>query len=142
MNMVEQYKFLYRINKQNFVEFLRFITLGSLAVFLNFFSRIILSAEFNYFISIILAQCIGMFAAFVLFRNYLFAPSNRSFQWLRFIMVNLFSLVIILSVSHILVDYLLPTFGIIKYKYEIAHFIGIGSTVVSSFILHKFWTFS
>jgi hypothetical protein len=29
-----------------------------------------------------------------------------------------------------------------KYKYEIAHFIGIGSTAVSSFVLHKFWTFS
>ena len=140
--MVEQYNFFLKINKQNFIDFLRFIVLGSLAVFLNFFSRIILSTEFNFLISVTLAQCIGMLAAYFLFKNYLFQRSNSSFQWLRFVMVNLLSVIIVLIVSHILVYFLLPAVGIFKYKYEIAHFIGIGSTAITSFVLHKFWTFS
>lgn len=136
--MVERYK----INKKNFIIFFNFITLGALAGFLNFFSRIILSLVFNFHISVLVAQIFGMFVAFFLFRNYVFKAEKRSSQWVRFLMVNIISLIIVLIVSHIFAYFLLPSIGIHRFKYEIAHLIGIGSTVITSFLLHKFWTYS
>ena len=142
MSMEEQFKFLLEVSKRNFKDFLHFIAIGLLAVCVNFFTRIVFSMEFNFFISVLLSQCIGMIFAFYLFKNYLFKSSKRSFQLLKFLMVNLLSLLIILIISHTMAFFLLPAVGILKFKYEIAHFIGIGSTAFTSFILHKYWTFS
>jgi len=120
----------------------KFIFFGGIAAAINFLSRIVLSLKLNFTLSIFIAHFIGMFCAYFLFKNFVFRSKNSKFQSLRFVTVNIFSLLIVLFVSLVFANKILPAVGISIFKHEIAHFIALSCTVFSSFILHKFWTFS
>ncbi len=127
------------INKQ----FIGFLVVSSIAAGVNFLSRILLNYEFSYTLSIILAFVFGVTTAFILNKVIVFKPSEAKTikRFILFLIVNLFALLITISVSLGLNNYILPLIGWDWYRAEIAHFIGIASPVVISYYLHKRFTF-
>ncbi len=124
-------------------QFIGFIVVSSVAAGVNFLSRILFNYEFSYTLSIILAYCVGILTAFFLNKFFIFKPieSKNIKRFILFFMVNMLALVIIISVSLALNDYILPYIGWDWYRAEVAHFIGIASPVFTSYYLHKRFTF-
>ena len=127
-------------------QFFLFLLSGSIAAILNFISRIFYNIFFNFSFSMFLAQITGMIVAYLLYRFIVFKERNYnhnpSQSIIFFMVVNGISLVEIIVVSNAVLLYLLPKFvGIVEYKKEISHAIGISCTVFVSFFAHKFITF-
>jgi putative flippase GtrA len=124
-------------------QFLTFLAFGSFALLINFIARLIINLWLSFSLAIVIAQIIAMFCAYFLFRTYVFnfhKDSSRSF--FKFLIINLISLFQVWAVSYFLAYVLLPTVGISEFIFEISHIVGISSTVLTSFIGHKFWTFN
>ncbi len=83
-----------------------------------------------------------MLIAYNLFNRFVFKQDKKNnFRIIRFVVVNLFSLITVLLVSFLFFDFILPFLSITLFSHEIAHFFGIASTAFLSYFLHKKWTF-
>ena len=124
-------------------QFIGFVFVSSIAAGVNFLSRILLNYEFGYTVSIIGAFIFGLTTAFILNKILIFKSAKSSVlkSFILFFLVNLLALIIIISVSLSLNDYILPFIGWDWYRAEVAHFIGIASPVFTSYYLHKRFTF-
>ena len=93
--------------------------------------------------AVVLAYIIGMLAAYLLSRFLVFAKTNRhplsELGW--FTLVNLVAVVQVWLISVGLAEYLFPALNFQFYPYEIAHIIGLGLPVISSYFGHKYFTF-
>ena len=127
------------INKQ----FVGFLVVSLIAAGVNFLSRILLNYELNYRNSIVVAFVFGLTTAFILNKIFIFKPveAKTMKRFILFLVVNLFALLITISVSLALNDYILPFIDWNWYRAEVAHFIGIASPVFTSYYLHKRFTF-
>ncbi|MFA7685203.1 MAG: GtrA family protein [Candidatus Gracilibacteria bacterium] len=121
---------------------MKFIMGGAVSAGMNFSSRVLFNLKFNYTVSIILAYGVGMIVAFCLFKIFVFEESKNSTKRsvMVFIMVNLFGLIQTVIISLLLNDYLL-IIGVRQFRPEIAHLIGLGTTTITSFFGHKYFTF-
>ncbi|MBN8887164.1 MAG: GtrA family protein [Rudaea sp.] len=125
-------------------EFLRFLFTGGAAAAINFCSRIVLNQWLTFALSVVLAYLIGFAVAFVLFRRYVFPKSNQPVrkQILWFLTVNLAALAQTVLISLLLANYVLPAMSISWHSHEIAHAVGIAVPVFTSFLGHKYLSFS
>jgi putative flippase GtrA len=125
-------------------DFLKFLVVGGFAAGVNFFSRILLSHFLTFVVAVVIAYLIGMMVAFVLSKVLVFQPETgrTAKQFYYFTLVNIVAVVQTVIVSVFLVDYLFPLLDYSYYPEEIAHFIGISVPIFSSFLGHKYITFS
>lgn len=125
-------------------QFLRFLVSGTIAAAFNFGTRYFLQPYIGYTLSIVIAYLVGMVVAFVLYEHEVFGEGNhtRLMEVALFVMVTAFAIVQTVIVSLVCAEYVLPSMGVTRYVDDIAHFIGIGAPVFTSFIGHKYLTFS
>lgn len=112
---------------------------GGLAAVANIGSRIVFNRWMPYTAAIILAYIVGMIVAFVLNRLFVFRETVNPlhYQAFWFTVVNLAAVLQTLAVSLLLADYVFPHAGLRWYPETVAHAIGVGIPVITSFIGHK-----
>ena len=123
--------------------FTRFLLSGGVAALVNIISRIFFNLFFTYSLSIFLAYIFGVLTAYFLNKKYVFTESGerQATEFVRFNLVNIFSLFFILLISNGLSNYIFPLLGFNFFPSDVAHIIGVLSTAISSYFLHKFFTF-
>ena len=124
--------------------FISFIVCGGFAACANLGSRWLFSHWLPYPVAILLAYLIGMLAAFLLFKFFVFGSGSSKLtrrEALWFIAVNAVALMLTLGISIGFADYIFPWLCMRFYPYDIAHAIGVGFPVITSFFGHKYLTF-
>lgn len=123
--------------------FLRFVLASGAAAVANFAARIVLSSWLAYPAAIALAFLVGLGAAFLLNRRFVFADATNGLheQASWFVVVNLLGLAQTLLVSMLLAQLLLPWLGIRWHVEELAHAAGIVVPVLTSYLAHKRFSF-
>ncbi|MBS0515146.1 MAG: GtrA family protein [Proteobacteria bacterium] len=124
--------------------FLHFLAAGGMAATANFCSRILFSQWLTFVPAVVLAYLVGLTTAFVLFRHFVFARSDKSLprQMFWFVIVNVVALLQTVLISLLLVDWALPRLHVVRHAYEIAHACGIAAPVFTSYLGHKWLSFS
>ena len=122
---------------------LLFVLVGGCAALVNVLSRIVIDTATSYEIAIILAYLIGMTVAFSLNRALVFEARSASWrgQYLRFGIVNAVSALQVLAVSLLFSKLVFPAAGMRYHPEMLAHIIGVVSPVLTSYYLHKHFTF-
>ena len=123
--------------------FARFVLVSTLAAAMNFGSRIVFSQFVPYAVAIVLAFVVGLSTAFLLARAFVFSDSTNSLkrQGFFFVAVNFFALAQTLAFSLVFARSVLPALGVTAHAEAIAHAIGIGIPVISSYFGHKYLSF-
>ena len=131
------------MSKANHKEFFQFLMVGGFSAGVNFISRIGFSELVTYRYAIILAYLVGMITAFLLSKHYVFEKSGRSFndELLDFTIVNIFAVIQVWLISVGLAEYFFPYINFDIYPEEVAHLIGLGIPVISSYFGHKYFSF-
>ena len=124
-------------------QFAGFLVAGGIAAAANVGSRILFSRLVGLELAVILAYLVGMTVAFVLMRSAVFPPSAAPIgrQVALFAAVNLAALLQTLVVTLLLARWLLPAAGLQSHVEEIAHIVGVGVPIVTSFFGHKYLSF-
>lgn len=124
-------------------QFAHFLLVGGLAAAVNVLSRIVYNQWVGYSVSIILAYLTGMVTAFLLARTYVFPGGRNSIRRSAtyFTLVNAVALLETWCVSITLADHVFPTLGIRQHSETLAHVVGVGAPVFTSYIGHREWTF-
>lgn len=125
-------------------QFFLFLLTGGTAAAINFGSRIIYNTWLNFSASVILAYATGMVTAFVLAKLFVFKTSQKPLHHsaLFFVLVNAVAILQTWAISIGLAYYLLPSLGVVTFTREIAHAVGVVVPVFTSYIGHKYWSFS
>jgi putative flippase GtrA len=123
--------------------FATFVLTGGIAAGVNIVTRIILERFFSYEAAIGLAYLAGMVTAFMLARLFVFRPVGGSAhgEFLRFTLVNAVAFTQVWIVSVGLARFIFPALGFTWRAETVAHVIGVLSPVVTSYVLHKRFTF-
>jgi putative flippase GtrA len=124
-----------------FIKFL--MTSGTSAMF-NILLRYILTPFIGYNISIFFSYLFSMTIAWILARLFVFSHSTSTTlkEYTKFTIVNIFSLIQVWGVSVFLDKYVFPSYHFIYYPETVAHALGIFSLSLSSYWLHKHFTFN
>lgn len=125
--------------------FALFVLYSGIAAAVNAASRVLFQTlTQNYELSIVLAYVCGMATAFYLNRNHNFIHSGKGSmaQIAKFVAINILGFAQTYLVSVWAVAVLMPALHIANFKYLFSHLLGIGAPVVTSFIGHRFITFS
>lgn len=125
------------------MRFFRFLLTGGFAALANIGSRIALSAVMSYEWAVALAYLVGMVTAYLLARAVVFERSGdrAGREFLRFAIVNVFSMAIVWLMSVGLARHIFPALGFIWHADTVAHVIGVLSPVVPSYLGHKYYSF-
>jgi putative flippase GtrA len=125
-------------------QFAGFVVVGGLAALVNIAARLALNPFTRFEVAVILAYCVGVAVAFVLNRYFVFhhAPSRSAKAFVRFVGVNLVALAQVYAVSVLLARLVFPAIGFTFQAETIAHILGVASPVLTSFVLHKHYTFA
>lgn len=121
----------------------RFLALGGLSAVVNLLARWLMQPYVGFEIAVAVAYVIGMIVAYTLFRIFVFGASGRSITseaW-RFTVVNMVSMSLVWLISVGLARYFFPSIGFTWFADDIAHFIGVASPALTSWIGHKRYTF-
>ncbi|HVY19439.1 MAG TPA: GtrA family protein [Bauldia sp.] len=125
-------------------QFAGFVIVGGVAAVANVGARILLSEVMRFEAAVVVAYCIGVMVAFVLNRRFVFpessSPHGKALG--RFIGVNVIALAQVYAVSVLLARLVFPAIGFGFYPETIAHILGVASPVLTSFLLHKNYTFA
>lgn len=123
--------------------FLRFAVSGGVAASANILSRMALSQVMSYSWAIVVAFLIGMTTGYVLMKFLVFEQSGRhpASEYARFGLVNLLALLQVWGVSILLADHVFPWLIPGVPPETPAHVIGVLSPIVTSYLLHKHFTF-
>lgn len=120
-----------------------FVIVGGIAAAANIGSRIVLNHWMPYVAAIVVAYIIGMIVAFVLNRLFVFTrtvnPLHHQAFW--FVVVNLAAVLQTVAVSLLLAGIVFPHVGLRWHPETVAHAIGVGIPVITSFIGHKHLSF-
>lgn len=124
-------------------QFLRFVLAGGVAALVNFLSRIGFSEWMSYRWAIIAAYIVGMLTAYLLSKIFVFEKSGRHaiHELYYFTLVNLLAVLQVWLISVFLAEYLFAKIEWTFYPEEIAHIIGLGIPIFTSFLGHKYWSF-
>ena len=131
------------MTKTKHSEFILFLLVGGFSAGINFISRIGFSELVSYRYAVFLAYIIGMLTAFLLSKHYVFEKSGRHYKdELRdFTIVNIFAVIQVWLISVGLAEYFFPYISFNVYPEEVAHLIGLGIPVISSYFGHKYFSF-
>jgi putative flippase GtrA len=126
------------------MRFSLFILVGGLAALVNLGARVLLTLAMRYEAAVTVAYLFGMTVAYVLNKRYVFPKSGRAAhrEYVRFAIVNGMAFVQVFVVSVVLARWAFPLLGFTFYPETVAHIIGVGSPVVTSFLGHKYYSFS
>ena len=133
-----------RATFQSLPPFVRFLALGGFSAGVNLVSRFALQPVLGFEAAVVVAYLIGMVVAYNLFRVFVFGATQRGIAteaW-RFSLVNLVALALVWTISVGLARGLFPALGWTWYADDLAHFVGVLSPAVTSWIGHKRYTFS
>ncbi|HQQ74342.1 MAG TPA: GtrA family protein, partial [Pseudomonadales bacterium] len=125
-------------------QFLRFFFSALAAAAVNFIARLSLDAYLGYNKAIVVAYLIGTVFAFFLYQHEVFGKGARPL-WQEiglFVFVTLAAVAQTLIVSVLLADHLFLVIGWNWHNKEVAHIIGMGVPMFSSYLGHKYLTFS
>ncbi|HBT97378.1 MAG TPA: hypothetical protein DEB25_07005 [Desulfobulbaceae bacterium] len=130
--------------KQESKTFVFFLFCGGIAAVVELGGRWLVNFWLSYSAAIIIARLAGMLVAFLLFKFLVFktAGSGRAQReggW--FVLINLLAMLQVWLVSVGLANYVFPWAGMNFHAKDIAHFIGVSTTALSSFIGHRLFTF-
>nr|WP_294503175.1 GtrA family protein [uncultured Rhodopila sp.] len=116
---------------------------GGIAAGVNIVSRWLLEYFVSYEVSIGIAYLIGMTTAFFLARIFVFEPvaGDAHWQFVRFTLVNAIAFAQVWLVSVGLARLVFPAIGYAWQPELVAHVIGVMSPIVSSYVLHKRFSF-
>lgn len=122
----------------------RFLIAGGGAALANWLVRFPLSYIMPFAAAVAAANVIGMLCGFFAYRFFVFPDSNRQFahQVRDFIVVNLLSMIVVVLVSVIFADYVLPFIGWRWQVEALAHAFGIAAGAVSNFFGHRQFSFA
>lgn len=125
-------------------EFLRFVLVGGLAALVNWVSRLVFSFVTSFEIAVALAYFVGMTVAYILNRRFVFDRSGRSVgnEYIRFVLVNVIALAQVWIVSVGLARIIFPAIDWQFYPEAIAHAVGVASPIVTSYLGHRYFTYS
>ena len=123
--------------------FTKFVVVGIGAAAINIVSRAIFSQFVIFEIAVVLAFPVALTFAFLLSRHFVFEQSEHQSggQYARFAVVNLVALVQVWLVTISFNEWLLPYIGWTWHAELLAHAIGVGSPILSSYYAHKYYTF-
>jgi putative flippase GtrA len=126
------------------LRFLRFLAAGGIAASTNILVRWLLSFVMVYEAAIACSYLTGMAAAFLLMRRLVFAPGSGTIfgQFGRFAMVNAVSFSQVWLISVGLARIVFPAIGLVWQSETVAHIIGVLSPAVTSYLLHKQFSFA
>ena len=125
-------------------EFIGFVVCGVIAAAVNLGSRILFNLVIpSYLIAVILAYGMGMLTAFLLDKILIFKDSNKSTKQQAggFIIINLLGLLQTVVFSLLFNDIIFPRVGWTLYPETLAHLIGVGIPVFTSYLGHKYISF-
>ena len=124
-------------------QFIAFVATGSLAAIANLVSRFFFDFVMPFELAVVLAYIVGMAVAFVLFQRVIFGnpdtPLRRRLT--RFTQVNLLGMALAWSVSTAMARLFLPAIGWTFHPFEVAHLIGVAAPTLSSYFLHRHYTY-
>jgi putative flippase GtrA len=123
--------------------FARFVIVGAAAAAVNIVSRVVFSNFVRFEYAVVLAFPVALTFAFLLSRQFVFETSERraTRQYLRFTGVNLMALVQVWVITIGLNDWVFPFLGWTYHAELLAHTIGVGSPILTSYYAHKYYTF-
>lgn len=123
--------------------FIRFAITGGIAAGVNILSRVTLSQVMPFSAAVAIAYLFGMTTAYVLMKLTVFEKSGQRVhhEYIRFALVNAVAFAQVWLISMGLARYLLPAVGIETHAETIGHVIGVLSPVVTSYFMHKHFTF-
>lgn len=123
--------------------FLKFTFVGGVAAAVNFISRIFIHKISNFNTAIISAYLIAMITSFFLMKAFVFSKTKNSFlkSGTYFVLVNMVGIFLCWFVSIVFAYYILPQFNFDKYRFEVAHALGIMAPTFTSFLGHKYLSF-
>ena len=126
-------------------QFARFLLVGGIAAAANIGSRALFGLWIEYVPAMVLAFCIGLSTAFLLNRGWVFDRSGRhwSSEALWFLVINLLGLALTIAIGWGLGRQLFPMLGLGPGEPwdTLAHAVGVGAPIITSFIGHKYLTF-
>jgi putative flippase GtrA len=124
-------------------QFLKFLVTGGVAAAVNLACRYVLNRYMAFELAVVFAYIAGMATAYVLARLFVFQASGRSIvsEVRRFVLVNLFALVLVWLISVGLARLAFPSIGFAWHAQDIAHLIGVGIPAVTSYYGHRLYTF-
>ena len=129
-------------------QFVRFLIAGGIAALVNFGVGYCLAPLLGYELDVVAGHLSGMLVAFLLFKKTVFerecvekSSNSTPMEVLVFIGVNGFALLQTLVVFVLLRDYMFPLTAYLYYPTILARLIAIGVPVITSFLLHKHFTF-
>jgi putative flippase GtrA len=131
------------LSRSAIMEFARFLGVGGVAAAANLASRYLLDIVMPFEVAVVLAYMVGMVVGFFLFRNTLFKGyADDARLIMRFIWVNLFGATLAWAISSIMARHALPLIGWTWHPFEIAHLCGVAAPAITSYFLHKHYTFA
>lgn len=126
-----------------FAEFAQFIAIGGVAAAANLVSRYVLDFVMPFEAAVVLAYGVGMVVGFLLFRRTMFEGHAINGGLIRrFVWVNIFGATLAWAVSSLMARQLLPAMGWTFHPFEVAHFCGVAAPAITSYFLHKHYTFA
>lgn len=130
-------------NPVSLAQFFAFAATGSLAALTNLVSRYLLDFLMPFEVAVVLAYVAGMTVAFVLFQRVIFGnpgtPLRR--RLIRFTQVNMIGMALAWTVSTALARIVLPALNWTFHPFEVAHFLGVAAPTLSSYFLHRSYTY-
>lgn len=131
------------ISRATIVEFARFLGVGGIAAAANLVSRYLLDFVMPFEVAVVLAYMVGMVVGFFLFQRMLFGGGAVDARRIvRFVWVNIFGATLAWAVSSIMARHILPALGWTWHPFEIAHLCGVAAPAITSYFLHKHYTFA
>jgi putative flippase GtrA len=122
----------------------RFLLAGSAAALLNWLIRFPLSYVMPFAGAVTVANVIGMVFGFVAYRHFVFPGSSRllAHQLRDFIVVNVFSMAVVVAVSVVFARHVLPLMGLHWQIEAQSHAIGIAAGAVTNYFGHRQFSFA
>ncbi len=123
--------------------FILFVLVGVIAAAVNIIARYFINFAVSFELAIVLAFPIALSVAFVLNRAFVFKSEDKRVagQYGRFLLVNLLMLCQVWVVSICLARFVFPAIGLTWHSELLAHIIGVGSPIVTSYFAHKHFSF-
>lgn len=125
-------------------QFIKFFFSALIAAAVNFLVRLALDPYVGYSYAIVIAYIVGTVFAFFLYQREVFGNGIRPLwqEVFLFVFVTLAAIAQTLIVSVVLADHLFPAINWLWHPKELAHIVGMGVPMFSSFLGHKYLTFS
>lgn len=131
------------VSRASIIEFARFLGVGGIAALANLCARYIFDFVMPFELAVVLAYLVGMVIGFALFQKMLFGGGGiETRRVVRFVWVNIFGATLAWAVSSIMARQILPALGWSWRPYEVAHLCGVAAPAITSFFLHKHYTFA